>query len=214
MSKLRTKEFTWQSQAGSPLVPLQFDSAQKKRREKYPSMLRRNKNPKHYAHISPVLWKHWRHSVFKIAVRVHSSSKPNHKARTSSVASAIKWKNKRFTCTLLPYSLSPVLCQCVAAIVLTLVIDHSSGSAPTSLPSPETPLWMIASARIGGTCHWDTEHLCRPDRDNKVLQQKRAHMSSCLRQCWMKQRLWCHSERQLFISSRYIDSIVLSLDLK
>lgn len=147
MSKLQTKEFTRQTQASSPLVPLQFDSAQKKRREKYPSMLWTNKNPTHYAHISPVLWKHWRHRVFKNAVRVHSSSKPNHKPRTLSAVSAIKWKNKRFMCALLPYSLSLspfcpfILCQCVVAIVLTRVIDHSSGSAPTSLPSPETPLW-------------------------------------------------------------------------
>lgn len=184
MSKLQTKEFTWQTQASSPLVPLQFDSAQYKRTEKYPSMQRRNKNPTHYAHISPVLWKHWRHSVFQNAVKVHSSSKPNHKARTASVASAIKWKNKRFTCTLLPYSLSPspfcpfILCQCVAAIVLTLVIDHNSGSAPTSLPSLETPLWNDNIGSHCGTCQWDTEHLCRPDRVNNKSFSRSVH--TCL----------------------------------
>lgn len=30
------------------------------------------------------------------------------------------------------------LCRCVSAIVITLVIDHSSSQAPTSLPSLET----------------------------------------------------------------------------
>lgn len=62
-------------------------------------------------------------------------------------------------CVLVPYSRSPSpsalhLCRCVTAIVITLVIDRSSGQAPTSLPSLET---------TASVCFW-VEHARRRAR--------------------------------------------------
>lgn len=66
-------------------------------------------------------------------------------------------------------SLSFILSGCVTVIVISLVIDHSSGSAPTILQLLETWLWKDSinfHLREHACFQWDTEHLCRPEEDN------------------------------------------------
>ncbi len=75
-------------------------------------------------------------------------------------------RQKCFWCLLfsLCLSLSFVLSQCDAATAISLVIDHSFGWAPTTLPSLET--WLCSDSinfhvneRV--SFQGDTEHLCR-----------------------------------------------------
>lgn len=90
---------------------------------------------------------------------------------------ALTTKGKKEICTVYIFFLftlcltfSFIPSRCVTAIVISLVIDHSSGWAPATLPLLE--IWLRKDSinfhlKEHACFQWDTEHLCRPERDNE-----------------------------------------------
>lgn len=156
MSKLQINEFIWQTLPSSPLVQSQLDSAQQKRTEKdilpYNAELKIPRNTVtfllFYGNTDDTVYlKMWWESTVApnptIKSELHLSLQ-----MTPVKCFALRIKDFcAYQCLIhsLHLFLPFILCRCVTAIVITLVIDHSSGQAPTSLPSLETTV---------STCIW------------------------------------------------------------